>query len=297
MNFGLLVPNWAPFDQQVMIDVALEAEAAGFDRVFYTDHLLNPHVDSDGLPELTVESWSLISYVAARTSQVRLGTAITPMAVRPPALLAKQIATIDNLSGGRIDVGVGAGWAPGSFRLLNSEFGTAASRARRLREGITLMTRLWTEEVVDFDGEFYEAQAAVVGPKPVQRPYPPVWLGGFRDSLLKLAGELADGWIPWHRSPAVFKECLGTVRMYAASAGRDPSAIVPATVCLVVPDKLRDAALDLGQGKPPNITVSTADEAVAAYEAAGAELFVAFLYPAEDARRTVRELGARLLSA
>ncbi len=295
MEFGLLVPNWAPFDQTTMIDVALEAEAAGFGRVFYTDHLLNPHVESDGLPELTVESWALISYLSARTSRIRLGTAITPMAVRPPALLSKQIATIDNLSGGRIDVGVGAGWAQGSFRLLNSDFGTAASRAKRLREGIELMRRLWTEDRVDFNGEFYEADGAVVAPKPLQRPYPPLWLGGFRESMLQLAGELADGWIPWHRPPAMFTECLETLRRYAQDAGRDPAAIVPGTVCLVVPDKLRDAPLNLGQGEPPNITVSTAAQAAATYEAAGAELFIAFLYPADDAPETVRQLGKRLL--
>jgi probable F420-dependent oxidoreductase len=295
MEFGLLVPNWAPFDQQVMIDVALEAEASGWDRVFYTDHLLNPHVESDGLPELTVESWSLISYVAARTARVRLGTAISPLAVRPPQLLAKQIATIDNLSGGRIDVGVGAGWAPGSFRLLNSDFGTAASRAARLREGIQVMRALWTEDRVDFKGEFYETQAAVVGPKPVQKPHPPLWLGGFRDSMLKLAAEEADGWIPWHRPVDAYAECLAKLRTFAGEAGRDPSAIVPGTVCLVVRDKLRDAPLDLGQGEPPNITVSTAREAVAAYEEAGVELFIVFLYPAEDAVETVKLLADRLL--
>jgi probable F420-dependent oxidoreductase len=295
MDFGLLVPNWAPFDQDVMIEVALEAEAAGFDRVFYTDHLLNPHVESDGLPELTVETWALISHLAARTSRIRLGTAISPMAVRPPALLAKQIATIDNLSGGRIDVGVGAGWAPGSFRLLSSDFGTAASRAARMREGIELMTRLWTGERVDFKGDFYEADAAVVAPRPVQKPHPPLWLGGFRDSMLELAAQAADGWIPWHRPVATYADCLARLRQFAVDAGRDPASVTPGTVCLVVPDKLRDAPLDLGQGEPPNITVSTADEAVAAYAAAGAELFIAFLFPADDAVETVKRLADRLL--
>jgi probable F420-dependent oxidoreductase len=295
MEFGLLVPNWAPFDQEVMVRVALEAEASGFDRIFFTDHLLNPHVESDGLPELTVESWSLISYLAARTSRIRLGTAITPMAVRPPALLAKQVATIDNLSGGRIDVGVGAGWAPGSFRLLNSDFGTAATRAARLREGIEVMRELWTKDRVDFKGEFYETENAVVAPKPVQKPHPPLWLGGFRESMLKLAAEAADGWIPWHRPVDMYAECLAKLRGLASDAGRDLDSIVPGTVCLVVPDKLRDARLDLGQGEPPNITVSTVDEAVAAYGAAGAELFIVFLFPAEDAVETVRQLASRLI--
>ena len=295
MRFGLLVPNWAPFDQETMVNVALEAEAAGFERVMYTDHLLNPHVESDGLPELTVESWSLISYLAARTSHIRLGTAITPIAVRPPGLLAKQIATIDNLSGGRVDVGVGAGWAQGSFRLLNSDFGTAATRARRLAEGVELMRQLWTHDVVTFQGEFYDADAAVVAPKPLQKPYPPLWLGGFRDSMLKLAARVADGWIPWHRSPEMYAECLEKLGGFATEAGRDPASIAPGTVCLVVPDKLRDAPLDLGQGEPPNITVSSVHEAVDVYAAAGAEVFIVFLFPAENAVETVRELGRQLI--
>lgn len=295
MRFGLLVPNWAPFDQDLMIKLAVHAEALGFDHVFYTDHLTNPHVKSDNLPDLTVESWSLISHIAALTSRIRLGTAISPMSVRPPALLAKVVATVDNLARGRIDLGVGTGWSPGSFGLVGAEFGTPVSRAARLREGIELIRRLWLEDEVNFAGEFYSAEGAVVGPKPVQKPYPPIWLGGFRDPMLKLAGELSDGWLPWHRPVDIYAECLLKIRQHAVDFGRQPTSVIPGTVVMVVADNLRDVPLNLGQGAPPNITVSTVQESVDAYEAVGAELFVAFLYPAEDALDTVSELAKRLL--
>src|SRR5574337_1364249 len=107
MRFGLLVPNWAPYDQQRMIDVALEAEQLGFEHVFYTDHLMNPYGPRMNLPERTVEVWSLIAHLVGRTSRLRFGTAVTPISLRHPALLAKVVATVDNLSNGRITIGVG----------------------------------------------------------------------------------------------------------------------------------------------------------------------------------------------
>lgn len=295
MKFGLLVPNWAPFDQELLLKVSVLADQLGFNNLFFTDHLTNPHVESDNLPNLTVETWSLISHVGALTSKIRLGTAISPMAIRPPALLAKIVATVDNLSGGRIDLGVGTGWSPGSFGLVGAEFGTPKVRSEKLREGIELIQKLWMQEQVNFSGDHYSSEKGVVAPKPLQKPHPPIWLGGFREPMLKITGELADGWLPWHRPIDVYKQCLQQIHHYAKAAGRAPESVIPGTVVMVVPDKLRNTSLNFGQGDPPNVTVSTVQESVEAYAAAGAELFVVFLYPAEDALETVRELAKQLL--
>src|ERR1700691_1354228 len=138
-----MVPNWAPLDQELMIQIGLEADALGYDYLFYTDHLMNPHVESDGFPDLTVEAWSLVSYMGARTSRIRIGTGVSPIGLRSPAMLAKQVATVDNLIDGRLDLGVGTGWAPGSFGLLGKELGSPKERLERFGEGVELMRQLW----------------------------------------------------------------------------------------------------------------------------------------------------------
>jgi hypothetical protein len=176
MEYTLLVPNWAPYDQDVMIELAVEAEKLGYQRIFYTDHLMNPYRATEGYAEETVEVWSLLAYLAAETTTIRLGTGVTPIALRPPALLAKQVATIDNLSGGRIDFGLGTGWSEGSFGAIDTDFGDPASRKARLREGIDLILKLWqSDEPVAFTGDYYKSSGAVIGPQPVQRPHPPLW--------------------------------------------------------------------------------------------------------------------------
>jgi alkanesulfonate monooxygenase SsuD/methylene tetrahydromethanopterin reductase-like flavin-dependent oxidoreductase (luciferase family) len=162
MEYALLVPNWAPYDQDVMIGLAVEAEKLGYERIFYTDHLMNPYRAAEGYAEETVEVWSLLSYLAAETEKIRLGTGVTPIALRPPALLAKQVATIDNLSGGRIDFGLGTGWSEGSFGAIDTDFGDPASRKARLREGIDLILKLWeSDEPVAFAGDYYKSSGAV----------------------------------------------------------------------------------------------------------------------------------------
>jgi probable F420-dependent oxidoreductase len=294
MRYAVVVPNWAPFDQELMLRLALEAEALGYDHLFYTDHLMNPYAEAAGLAETTVEAWSLISHVAAKTSRIRLGTAVTPIGVRPPALLAKQVATIDNLSGGRIDLGVGTGWAKGSFEAIDVAFGTKETRAARMQEGLELMLRLWTEPAVDFTGEYYACKNAVVAPRPVQQPYPPLWVGGWRPYILELTARLGDGWIPWNRPIDVYAQCLQDIRQQAQALGR-ADRITYGTGVLVLPDRLRDEPLAMVHGDPPNVTVSTITPSVEAYAEAGAELFAVFPFPAEDALQTVRQFAKLML--
>ena len=201
MRYALLVPNWAPYDQDLKIELALEAERLGYERIFYTDHLINPYGQTSGYAEETVETWSLLAHLAARTETIRLGTGVTPMALRPPALLAKIVSTVDRLSGGRIDCGLGTGWSEGSFGAIDTDFGDPASRKARLREGIDLLLRLWeSEEPVDFDGNYYRTRGAFIGPKPLQQPHPPLWIGGWRKNMLEITAEVGSGWIPWNRT-------------------------------------------------------------------------------------------------
>ncbi len=294
MRFALVIPNWAPFTQESMVELAVEAEQLGYDHVFYTDHVMNPYGEFFG--EGTVETWSLISHVAARTSTIRLGTAVTPISLRPPALLAKQVATIDNLSGGRIDFGVGVGWSPGSYGVLDAGFGTKQSRTERMREGLDLILQLWTGDPVDFDGEYYKAQDAVIGPKPVQQPHPPIWVGGHKPKMLETAAELAQGWLPWNLPPGEFDELRRDLDSRAEANGR-AGQITYGIAALVLPDHLRDDPdIPILHGKePPHTTVSTIGPDVEAYEAAGADLFAVFPFPASDALEVVRQFARRML--
>jgi probable F420-dependent oxidoreductase len=295
MEYAMLVPNWAPYDQDLMIELALEAERLGYRRIFYTDHILNPYRSSEGYSEETVETWALLANLAARTERIRLGTAVTPMALRPPALWAKQVATVDRLSGGRLDVGIGAGWAEGSFGAIDSDFGDAASRKARLREGIELVIKLWESgEKVDFDGRFYRTKGALISPPPVQRPHPPVWIGGWRKNMRELVATVADGWLPWSRPVDFYAEAVAEIRASAAEHGRE-DAISFGTGVVVVPDDF-DRELSQSHHGQGSVPVASIGEVSEAYRQAGAELMLLMMLPDPgDSLELLRTVAAQLM--
>lgn len=296
MRYALLVPNWAPYDEDLMVKLALEAEQLGYERIFYTDHLMHPYGEAEGYAEETTDTWALLSYLAGRTDTIRLGTGVTPMALRPPGLLAKQVATVDRLSGGRIDFGIGTGWSQGSFGAINTDFGDPASRKARLREGIDLILKLWeTEGKVDFDGEFYQAHGALIGPKPLQRPHPPLWVGGWRKNMLKITAEVGDGWIPWNRTVDYYANALKEIREQAEPLGRADD-ITFGTGMLVVPESQAETELSQSHSEQPNLTPSTIKEWSERFEEVGAELLLMMMLPDPDeALPVLRKVAKELM--
>jgi probable F420-dependent oxidoreductase len=294
VRYALITPNWAPYDQDLMIRLALECEQLGFERIFFTDHLMNPYHATDGYAEETVETWALISYLAGRTETIRLGTAVTPMALRPPALVAKQVATIDRLSGGRIDFGIGTGWSSGSFGVIDTDFGDPASRKARLREGIEMILHLWHEDEVDFQGEYYAAHNAVIGPKPLQKPHPPLWIGGWRQNMLTITAELGDGWIPWNRTVEFYGDALRQIREQAEPLGR-ADEITYGTAVLVVPDSMAGVETAMSHSEQPNVTPSTLAQWSERYEEAGAEVLAMLVFPPEEALDVARFVARELM--
>ena len=139
----------------------------------------------------TLETWVTLSYLAGKTEQINLGTLVTPIPFRPPSILAKMISTLDILSNGRIVFGVGAGWSQPEFEGY-SEWNQPKIRVDKTEEGLELMIKLWTQKEVTFKGKYYQAKGAVLDPKPVQKPYPPLLFGGRGDRMLKMAGRYAD---------------------------------------------------------------------------------------------------------
>jgi probable F420-dependent oxidoreductase len=189
MRFGVVFPAYGPYcDRKFAERMAVEAEERGINGIFIWDHYMLP----DG--NRTLDAYVLLSYLAAKTERIRLGTCVTPLPFRNPAMLAKIIATLDVLSEGRTIVGVGAGWHRPEFEAY-SEWSDASVRVRKTREALELMTQLWTKEEVDFKGEFYSAKGAVLEPKPIQTPHPPLWFGTTGKMMLKLAARYGSGWI------------------------------------------------------------------------------------------------------
>lgn len=169
------------------------------------------------------------AYVAALTKKIELATAILILPQRQTALVAKQCAELDLLSGGRLRLGVGIGWNEMEFEVLGQNF---RNRARRVEEQIDVMRALWTNELVDYDGEWHKIQDAGLNPLPVQRPIP-VWIGAFVEPAIERAGRIADGWFANPRTPPgpETEEHFEIFREAARAAGRDPSKLgIDATV-------------------------------------------------------------------
>jgi probable F420-dependent oxidoreductase len=296
MEYTLLVPNWAPYDQDVMIELAVEAERLGYRRIFYTDHVMNPYRATEGYAEETVEVWSLLSYLAAETETIRLGTGVTPIALRPPGLLAKQVATVDRLSGGRIDLGIGTGWSQGSFGAIDTDFGDPPSRKARLREGIDLILQLWqSDEPVEFAGDYYRSSGAVIGPRPVQRPHPPLWVGGWRRNMLEITAEYGDGWIPWNRTVDFWAGARDRIRAQAAELGRADD-IVYGTGLIVLPEAQAEAGVSQAHSEQPALTTKTIGEWSRRFEDVGCELLMLMILPdPKDATAVLHQVAQELM--
>ncbi|HJP80461.1 MAG TPA: TIGR03619 family F420-dependent LLM class oxidoreductase [Pseudonocardiaceae bacterium] len=164
-----------------------------------------------------------LGFLAAHTTRVRLGVAVVNLPFVAPAYLAKQAATLDLLSGGRLDLGLGAGWSPEEFTATGA---TTARRGPRTEEYLRVLRSLWSDEVIEFSGEFYEIPASRAEPKPAQRPGPPILLGGGVPAALARAGRLADGWVSASSANlSRIGDSIAIVRSAAERAGRDPAGI------------------------------------------------------------------------
>ena len=156
------------------------ADEAGFDHLWAFDHL-NP-IFAD-VSDDVFEGMTLLAAMAEATSRVRIGLMVAGNTYRHPGLLAKMATTIDHLSGGRLEFGIGASGAEAEHTMLGIPFYTAGERIRRLAEALTVCRKLWTEERSSFDGRYYTLTDAVANPKPLQQPHPPIWIGGAGEKL------------------------------------------------------------------------------------------------------------------
>ena len=224
IGFGAPVAGaWAM--PEYLGSIAEQAEQAGYASLWTFQRLLVP--EGSGMEPVyhsVLDPMVALGYAAARTSRIRLGVAVINLPFVAPALLAKQASTVDVLSGGRLDLGLGIGWMPGEFALAGA---TTARRGARTEEFVAVLRTLWADEISSFSGEFYTVPAGRQDPKPVQKPGPPVLLGGMSQPAMARAGRIADGWITSSRADlAKIGEAVSVIQGAAAAAGRAPVRII-----------------------------------------------------------------------
>ena len=200
------------------------AEQADYASLWSFQRLLVP--EGSGMEPVyrsVLDPMTALAYAAAGTSRIRLGVAVVNLPFVSPAYLAKQAATVDLLSGGRLDLGLGIGWMPEEFAATGASM---ASRGRRAAEYVAVLRTLWAGGLSEFSGEFYEIPRSTVAPVPVQPGGPPILLGGLARAALERAGRIADGWVTSSRTDLTrIAEGVGVIRAAAAEAGRDPDAL------------------------------------------------------------------------
>ena len=227
VHFGVTIPQIKRTWDEAK-SASIEFEAMGYDSLWVCDHLYGPQ--SPSIPIL--EAWSLVSAVAAITGRVEIGTLVTPAGMRNPAQLGKVIATIDNIAGGRIIPGLGAGWMPREFTDFGVPFLSTGQRLAQLRETVELLKQMWTEPSVTYEGKYAQAHNLVCEPKPVRTP--PILIGGAGEKVtLKLAAEHAAIWNNMAVHQARLPQKVEVLKQHCAAVGRDPSSIVVSQQCLV----------------------------------------------------------------
>jgi alkanesulfonate monooxygenase SsuD/methylene tetrahydromethanopterin reductase-like flavin-dependent oxidoreductase (luciferase family) len=174
------------------------------------------------------EAWTLLAAMAQATQRIRIGCLVSGNTYRHPGVLAKMVVTVDHLSGGRLDVGLGTG-AGREHAMLGVPLGTPAERIDRLIESCQMLKMLWTEPTATFQGRYYQLDDAIANPKPVQRPYPPLWIGGSGEKrTLRVVAEHADAWINGNRpgtDPEDLARLSGLLDQHCMDIGRDPAEI------------------------------------------------------------------------
>ena len=227
MRLGVFVPQgWKldlagiPVNEQwaKMLSVVQTAESAGFDSAWVVDHF---HTMPEPTQEPTYEAWALTSALAVATEVIRVGQMATCNSYRPPSYLAHVAASIDVMSGGRLDLGIGAGWYQQEYLAHGYEFPAPAVRIAQLAEGVEILRRMWTEDKTSFEGKHYRVESAICQPKPLQQPHIPIWIAGGGEKLtLRVAARHAS-YTNFGDTPEEFAHKSKVLESHCAAVGRD----------------------------------------------------------------------------
>ena len=219
-EFGIFSPQ-AGMTFKAIADRAAQAERLGYHSLWFVDHFWNR-----GIPEGDcLESMALMSGLSSRTEKLRIGTLVLCNSFRNPALLAKALTTIDQISGGRLEIGLGAGWMDEEYRGYGYEFPSMGTRLWQLEEGLQILKLLFSVKRATFEGRYYRLADAINNPKPIQQPHPPITIGGSGEKvMLRIVAQYADRW----NCPAGYKsfpDKLNVLKQHCAAVGRDMNSI------------------------------------------------------------------------
>ncbi len=299
MDFGLQLAGMPARD---LLDLARNAETWGYSSLYVPDHWLYERQGGGGLDDAgnSWEATTMLGALAAVTSKARIGSLVMCNLFRHPATTAQHIVALDHISNGRALLGIGSGWTKAEFEMMGMPFPEVKPRLRMLEEAVGVVKRLWTEARTTFDGEFYSLRDAFLVPRPVQRPHPPVMLGGSGKGILRIAARQADhvnvisdagraGTILMSEVAKVtedaFRAKLDFVRAEAKAAGRNPDAITfSSTIFMPMIAETEAAGHDFAAGmagalgldaaavkRMPMGLIGTADECVAELQRRGRE--------------------------
>ncbi len=231
LSIGGSVPQGVP-SPATLLEAARHAEAAGYDAIWSGDHVM--------MYTPILDCVTLLSAVAAVTTRVRLGTAVYLVPLRHPTVTAKTFAGLDYISGGRLIFGVGVG---GEFAKEFEAVGVPVTeRGARTDEGLEIIRRLWSEPRVTFDGRFHRFADISLAPPPVQRPHPPIWVGGRSDAALRRTARFAAGWLAYMATPERIRTSLARIRELALVEQRDPADIAGGLLLFTYVGRDRDLA-------------------------------------------------------
>jgi F420-dependent oxidoreductase-like protein len=220
LRFGLKASGqWISIEQ--LRAVWKIADEAGFDHLWDFDHLAT--IGANGPDGPVYEGWALQAAMAEATRRVRIGCMVTGNTYRHPIVLAKLAVTVDHLSGGRLEFGIGAAWAEIEHQMYGIE--GLDHRVGRLSESLQIIKSLFTEERTTFEGRYYQFKDAIANPKPIQKPHPPIWIGASGATTLRLTARHADVWNISGGDAAAVKDVIGRFEETCGQVGRDPSEI------------------------------------------------------------------------
>jgi F420-dependent oxidoreductase-like protein len=223
LDFGLQIEPQYGFSYVGIRGIAAEVERLGFESLWMSDHFF---MTPESVDTPCLECWTMLSALARDTKKVRLGAMVASQSYRNPALAAKMAATVDNISGGRLNYGIGAGWKDVEYAAYGYPFPNPDTRIRQLNDSLEIAKRMWTEGRATYEGRFYSVKDALCSPKPLQKPYPPIWVGGTGSFTLKIAARHADAInFAWTIPTQHFKERLDEFKTYCEARGRDYAKI------------------------------------------------------------------------
>lgn len=234
MRVGFNLPQIGPAaTPKALVDAAQRAEALGYDSVWVTERLLYPVKPQTPYPATpdgslppgykhVLDPVETLTFAAAHTKRVGLGTSVLDIPYYNPVLLARRLTTLDVLSGGRLRVGFGLGWSKDEFDAVGVPL---RERGARADEFLQVLKAIWTTDPVEFNGRYYRVPRSIIGPKPVQKPHPPIYLAAYVPAALSRVARLANGWNPAGIPVQGMAQMIGQMREMAKAAGRDPMSL------------------------------------------------------------------------